>query len=129
MNDQDREIQRRLRVLRHAEETGNVRQTCRYFGLARPSFYRWKVAYYQNGEAGLNKKLTIAKSHPRTIPLEIVKKAVYLRRTYYLGSVRIMWYLERYHEIKMSDISVYRIPRRHGLNRLPRNSGRKEGSH
>ncbi len=33
MNDQDREIQRRLRVLRHAEETGNVRQTCRYFGM------------------------------------------------------------------------------------------------
>ena len=126
MNDQDREIQRRLRVLRHAEETGNVRQTCRYFGLARSSFYRWKVAYNHNGEAGLVKKPTIAKSHPRTIPLEVVEKVVYLRRTYHLGPVRIMWYLERYHGVKINDISVYRILCRHGLNRLPRNSGRRK---
>ncbi len=40
----DREIQRRLRILKHAEETGHVGRTCRYFGSGRASFYRWKAA-------------------------------------------------------------------------------------
>jgi transposase InsO family protein len=31
-----------------------------------------------------------------------------------------MWYLERYHGIKLSDATMYRIPKRNGLNRLPR---------
>lgn len=31
-----------------------------------------------------------------------------------------MWYLERYHGIKISDACIYRILCRHNLNRLPR---------
>lgn len=34
--------------------------------------------------------------------------------------MRIVWYLERYHDIKLSDAKVSRILRRHGLNRLLR---------
>ena len=32
-----REIQRKLRVLQHAERTGQVSKTCRYFGIGRAS--------------------------------------------------------------------------------------------
>ena len=35
MGPKEREIQRRLRVLEHAEKIGNVCLTCRCFGLAR----------------------------------------------------------------------------------------------
>ncbi len=45
---------------------------------------------------------------------------LYLHRKYHLDPMRIVWYLERYHAIKMSDATVSRILRRHGLNRLPR---------
>ena len=31
-----------------------------------------------------------------------------------------MWYLARYHGIKLSDATIYRIFKRNGLNRLPR---------
>jgi hypothetical protein len=41
MNEEQRLVQKRLRVLEHAKITGNVRKTCRYFGIARSSFYRW----------------------------------------------------------------------------------------
>ncbi|WP_219420667.1 helix-turn-helix domain-containing protein [Pseudonocardia nigra] len=44
MNDplQDRQVRRRLAVLRHAEEvTGNVAQTCRYYGISRQCYYTW----------------------------------------------------------------------------------------
>ena len=33
MSKDQREITRKLRILRHAEETGHVAKTCRYFGV------------------------------------------------------------------------------------------------
>ena len=39
MNVQQREIQRRLRVIKHAEKLGNVQRTCHYFGIARSTFF------------------------------------------------------------------------------------------
>ena len=44
-----REVQRKLRVLQHAEQTGHVAKTCRYFGIGRASFHRWKRANERNG--------------------------------------------------------------------------------
>ena len=62
---------------------------------------------------------------PNQTPPEVVEKVLHLRRNYHLGPIRIVWYLERYHAIRISDAGVYRILRRHGLNRLPRNVGRR----
>ena len=53
MNKDQREIQPKLRILRYAEELGHVAKTCRYFGMGRSSFYRWRHAYAERGEAGL----------------------------------------------------------------------------
>jgi transposase-like protein len=53
MTKDQREIQRKLRILRYAEEKGHVAKTCRYFGIGRSSFYRWRQAYAERGEAGL----------------------------------------------------------------------------
>lgn len=39
MSNQEREVQRELSVLRHAEQSRHVARTCRYFGVGRPSFY------------------------------------------------------------------------------------------
>jgi transposase-like protein len=47
-----RDIRRKLRVLRHVEENGSVVRTCRNFGIGRASFYRWKTACKNKGEAG-----------------------------------------------------------------------------
>jgi transposase len=126
MGPKEREIKRRLRVLEHAEKIGNVRMTCRYFGLSRSTFYRWKTKYDKYGESGLGNKSTAARNHPRKVPAEIIAKIVHLRRKYHLGPIRIVWYLERYHNIRVSDSTVYRTLRRLGLNRLPRNMGRRK---
>jgi hypothetical protein len=40
-----------LRVLSHAEQIGDISRTCRYFGIGRASFYRWKAAFQKQGEA------------------------------------------------------------------------------
>lgn len=120
MNNEQREIQRKLRVLKHAEQIGSVRKTCRYFGIGRASFYRWKTKYLQKGEAGLVNAKTTPKNPANQTPPEIEEKVIHLRTTYHLGPTRIMWYLARYHQIKISDATVYRILKRNNLNRLAR---------
>ena len=44
MNKDQRGIRRKLRILKHAEEIGSVVKTCRYFGVSRSGFYRWRDA-------------------------------------------------------------------------------------
>jgi len=120
MTNEERDSQRKLRVLQHAERIGNARKACRYFGIGRSSFYRWRDAYQKHGEAGLKNIKSIPKNPANQTPPEIVEKILYLRRKYHLGPIRITWYLARYHSIKISDAGVYRILKRDGLNRLPR---------
>ena len=31
----------RLKIIHHAEETGNIAKTCRHFGISRVSYYHW----------------------------------------------------------------------------------------
>ncbi len=120
MTKDHREIQRKLRILRYAEQIGHVAKTCRYFGVVRSSFYRGRQAYVERGEAGLINAPPIPKWHANRTTPDREEKVLYLRRKYHLGSMRIVWYLDRYHGIKMSDATVSRILRRNGLNRLPR---------
>jgi hypothetical protein len=49
-----------------------------------------------------------------------VEKILYLRAKYHLGPIRIVWYLARYHSIKISEAGVSRILKRYGVSRLPR---------
>ena len=125
MNKAQQDIRRKKRVLEHAARIGNVRKTCRYFGVARSGFYVWKKAYETQGDEGLvNQKPCPYNPRLRTPPT-IVEKVLHLRRTYHLGPLRIVWYLERYHGITISKAGVYRLLRRHGLNRLPSRVGRR----
>jgi transposase InsO family protein len=43
----------RLKVMKRAEETGNVSEACRQFGISRTLFYRWRRRFVTYGEAGL----------------------------------------------------------------------------
>jgi hypothetical protein len=52
MNQKERDIQRKLRILKHVEDNCNTARTCSYFGVARVSFCRWKSHYKKDGEAG-----------------------------------------------------------------------------
>ena len=116
MNEQDqqRKVRHRIAVLRHAAEvTGNVAQTCRYYGISRPTFYRWLHQWEELGEAGLRD--TSSKPHhcPHQTSTEVVEKIMYLRSNYHFGPQKISMYLKRYHDVEVSKSGVWRI-----LNRL-----------
>lgn len=115
-----RENQRKLRILKHADENGSVIKTCRYFGVGRSTFYRWRELLVKHSEKGLINRPSIPKQHYNRTPPEIEEKVLHLRRNYYLAPMRIVWYLERYHNIKISDATVSRILKRNGMIRLPR---------
>jgi hypothetical protein len=47
MTTDEREVKRKLRVISHAENVGNVAKTCRYFGIPRFLFYVWRTGLKQ----------------------------------------------------------------------------------
>ncbi len=49
-----RDIRRKLKILNHPRETGNISKTCRYFGISREIFYQWKRSYDSLGETGVS---------------------------------------------------------------------------
>ena len=125
MTQAERDIRRKLRVLNHARESGNVSQTCRYFGISRESFYQWKRAYASKGNEGLINSKPCPRNQALRTPPEVEEKILYLRKKYHLGQHRIAWYLERYHAIRISPSGVYQVLRRNGLSRLPRNQRKR----
>lgn len=122
---QQRDISRKLRILNHAEATGNISKTCRYFGISREIFYRWKRALDEKGEAALINSKPCPENPKLRTPKDVEEKILYLRRTYHLGQLRIAWYLKRYHDITISQGGVRNVLLRHGLNRLPRNAKKR----
>lgn len=125
MTQAERDVRRKLRVLDHARESGNVSQTCRYFGISRESFYQWKRAYASKGDAGLINSKPCPKNKALRTPPHVEEKILYLRRKYHFGQHQIAWYLARYHEIKISPSGVYQVLLRNKLNRLPRNQRKR----
>jgi transposase InsO family protein len=117
---EDRQVRRRLAILRHAEEmTGNVAMTCRYYGVTRQSFYTWKRRYEELGPEGLKDRSRRPKVSPNATHVDVVGKILYLRQNYHFGPGKITMYLKRYHDVSISTSGVWRILKRLGLNRLP----------
>lgn len=119
------DIRRKLRVLNHGKESGNISKTCRHFGVSRETYYKWKRDYEQKGEISLINSKPCPQNPKLRIPAHIEEKILHLRTTYHLGQQRISWYLKRYHDIKVSPVGVWHVLRRNGLNRLPKNQRKR----
>jgi transposase len=116
----DRQVRHRLAVLRHAEEvTGNVAMTCRYYGITRQTYYKWRRRLDELGPEGLKDRSRRPQSCPHQTPVDVVGKILYLRQNYHFGPTKISMYLKRYHEVEVSPSSIWRILKRLDLNRLP----------
>jgi len=81
----EHDISRKLKVLNHAKEIGNISKTCRYFGICRETFYKWKRAYAVKGEKGLIDSRPCPENHKLRIAKPIEEKILYLRTHYHFG--------------------------------------------
>ncbi len=120
----ERELSRnaahRLAIIRHAQEvTGNVALTCRYYGIARQTYYIWLRRYEKLGIDGLRDRSKRPLVSPNATKAEVVGKILYLRQHYHFGPQKIAMYLKQYHEVTVSPSGVWRILSRAGLSRLP----------
>jgi len=102
-----------------------VRKACKELGIPRSSFYDWKKAYDKEGKDGLIRHKPVAKSLHRKLKQHVIDKIVYLRNTYQLRSWRIKFYLERYHNIFISESSVSRTLAKYKINRLPKTASKR----
>ena len=94
----------RSKFLQHAAgDDGTVAQTCRYFGISRKTFYKWKHRQASHGDAGLCDRSRVARRYPRATPPEVVSKILYLRQQYHFGAGRIADYLRRFHQVVVAD--------------------------
>jgi len=122
--EEELRVRLKLVVLEFAQDWGVIK-TCREFEVPRSSFYRWKQKYQKAGESGLYRERPVAYHHPsRTLP-EVVEKILELRAEYQFGALRIRYYLERYHGIKISESTVSRVLKAHGVNRLPKTASKR----
>ncbi len=71
------------------------------------------------------RKKPVAQNHPRKTHPEVVEKILELRAEYQVGALRIKYYLERYHGIKISESTVTRVLKVHGLSRLPKTAPKR----
>jgi len=97
VTEDQREIRRKKRVIEYAGKIRHVGKACRHFGIARSTFYLWRDRYHESGDEGLtSRRRGCPHNYPNKIPADVVEKILHLRRTYHMGPIRIVWYLERY---------------------------------
>ena len=111
---QARKVKARLRMLQHAKRlSGNVSQTCRFFGVSRALYYIWKKRYEKNGLAGL-RDLPRRPHHIKFhIPPEIVSLILRIREERRYGAVRVNLYLQRHYHAYGSPTTILKIFHRH----------------
>lgn len=119
------DIRRKLRIIQHGQESGNVSKTCRYFGISRETYYKWKKDYETEGENALINSKPCPENPKLRIAADIEAQIIHLRTTYHLGQLRISWYMKRYHNIAVSPAGVYNVLKRNGLNKLPKNQRKR----
>ncbi len=113
-----------LTVLEIADQIG-VTKACEEFDVPRSTFYRWKKKYKNQGRSGLYREKLVAYHHPRKTSPEVVGKILELRKEYQLGALRIKYYLDRYHGIRISESSVSRVLKAKGVSRLPKTAPKR----
>jgi transposase InsO family protein len=98
-----------------------VARTCRYFGISRKTFYKWKGRFATHGQAALGDRARTPHCSPRATPPDVVSKILYLRQRYHFGPGKIADYLQRFHAVTVAVATVHRWLQKHGMNRLPAN--------
>ena len=89
MNRQaEHDIRHKTRVLDHADQSGNVSFTCRYFGISRDTFYRWQRQFKTGDPEALINSKPCPENPKIRVPKDVEEKILYVRRKFGLGQPR-----------------------------------------
>ncbi len=107
----------RLRVMRRAQELGNVSAACREAGISRTLFYRWRTRFERYGPDGLHPRRHRARrGRPPQTPPHVERLVVGLALAWPTwGCGRLAAHLAHAGLAHLSPSTVQRILRRAGL--------------
>ena len=107
----------RLGWFRKAEELGGVAAACRYYGIARSSYYYWHSRWVASGKQliSLYDLPRTPKSHPDDVSEEIVGLIIQLRLGMGYGEDSLAFVLGRDYGVTVSHHGVGNVLKRAGL--------------
>lgn len=110
-------IRKRLSWILLYRKTGNASFVCRYFGIARKTFYKWLNRYTKSGEdpSSLIDKPKRPKQSPKETSQQIQMLIVRLRKETLFGPDRLNFFLLKDHRIAIPRSTIYAILKRKGL--------------
>lgn len=123
-----REARQRVRWFDYHRHCGNVAKTCRHFGIARKTFYKWRKAYRPQYLPSLESRPRRPRRFRQSaIPWEHVRLTKTLRTRYpYYSKYKIAVLLKRDHGVSLSPSSVGRLIKKHNLFFKPKYAPKKK---
>ena len=118
MTLEDSVVAHRLRVMKGAQQLGNITETCRLYGVSRTLFYRWRRRFITYGQDGLRPRPQRSGRWARQAAPELEHAVLaYVLAWPTHGPQRIadQLRLPGFGNWKVSASGVYGILRRHGL--------------
>ena len=83
LKDLSQEAKQRVKWFDHYRKSSNVSQTCRYFGISRKTFYKWKARYDPMNLISLeDQDRAPIKRRQREITPEQLERVIKLRKKY-----------------------------------------------
>ena len=104
---------RRLRVLREAERSGNVSETCRQYGMSRTVFYRLRRRLEQYGPDGVHPKRHQARrGRPAAVSVQTERRVIALALAW--PTCGPQWYSDQLARegVTIAPVTTWRVLRR-----------------
>jgi transposase InsO family protein len=102
---------------RKAEELGNVKEACKYYGIPRSSYYYWHSRWLESGKKlpSLYDQPKVAKTHPNELLGTRKGLILAIRKTTGFGKDNLSYVLARDYSIKISPTGIGNVLRRENL--------------
>jgi transposase InsO family protein len=118
----------RLQWMKMYEEVGNITAVCKYFGISRKTFYKWKNRYKESGKKleSLKDRSTRPLTHPKMPSKEIILIVIKEKRDTGYKLTRLHNHLKTKYNFPFSVFGLYKILLREGLIEKPRKRKRSK---
>lgn len=112
-----KQARQRVKWFDHYQQSGNASRTCRYFGISRKTFHKWKKRYCAHYLPTLeNKSRKPNRFRHSKLPIEQIFLVKRLRTKYpYYSKYKLAVILKRDHSVLLSSSTIGRIIKKYNL--------------
>ena len=108
-------VEARKRLVQTYRETGSISQTARLWHTSRQVVRKWVKRAEKGGEEALQDLSRRPRSFPRQTKSSVERLVIKAREETHYGRLRLAWYLQQQHGVKLSPYTIRHILRRSHL--------------